>query len=301
VRALLLHQAFHGLLSAVDLSSLLSQLEKILDTTDTNEQTFGVDWNIVWADYSVLAESIADKLVHRVDTRETIQVKAAPPPLGTGSKPTIDMEQEVADLRYGQTATMALLTDMVKALSDIQKKLRDSQARAESAELNEVPLSDLISAEESERLEFKASLRWDYKNKNVNKELTREVAIAMAGMLNKRGGTVLIGVEDNGQVCGIEQDWTTLQRRDQDGFGQAVSDTISTFIGPQFADLVQTTFEKWSEKVVCRISIKASPLPVFLKGKDDRGEFHLRSHNTTRILDSQQTQSYIQLRWRSRD
>jgi hypothetical protein len=300
VRALLLHQAFHGLLAAVDVSSLFYQLEKILDTIDTNEQTFGVDWNIVWADYSALAESIVDRLLHRVDTRGTIQVRAAPSSLGTVSKPTIDMEQEMADLRHGQTATMALLMDMVEALSGIEEKLRASPARAESAELNETPLSDLISAGESDRLEFKASLRWDYKLKQVNKELTKRVAIAMAGMLNNRGGTVLIGVEDNGKVCGIEQDWTTLKREDQDGFGQAVSDTISEFLGLEFADLFKTTFERCSEKILCRISVRASLSPVFLRGENGR-EFYIRAGNTTRRLDSQATHSYIQHHWRQRD
>jgi hypothetical protein len=293
VRALLLFQAFSELLPDLSWRDLVQEFGEPIDR---NRDTFGISWKSVWGDYSLLAELIADQLVHRMDTSQSIQVKAIPLPPRTVSKPTIGNEPSMADLLQGQTAIMAHMMELGKVVSDIEKKLR-----AESAGLNEMPLSDLISAGESERLEFKASLRWDYKNKNVNKELTREVAIAMAGMLNKRGGTVLIGVEDNGQVCGIEQDWTTLQRQDQDGYGQAVSDTISTFIGPQFADLVQTTFERWSEKVVCRISIKASPLPVFLKGKDDRGEFHLRSHNTTRILDSQQTQSYIQLRWRSRD
>jgi predicted HTH transcriptional regulator len=126
------------------------------------------------------------------------------------------------------------------------------------------------------------------------------VAKAVAGLLNNQGGTVLIGVQDNHTVCGIERDWATLGKQDQDGFGQKVIETISEFLGPEFADLFHIAFESSNEKIVCRVSVRASPSPVFLKGEEGR-EFYVRAHNTTRRLDSQATHNYIRRHWRERD
>ena len=49
-------------------------------------------------------------------------------------------------------------------------------------------------------------MRWDKDTKTVNKLIGEAIAVAIAGMLNSKGGTLLIGVADDGTVVGIEHD-----------------------------------------------------------------------------------------------
>ena len=45
-----------------------------------------------------------------------------------------------------------------------------------------------------------------------------EVAIAVAGFMNAGGGTLLVGVDDDGRVLGLADDLTVMPGRDRDGF-----------------------------------------------------------------------------------
>jgi predicted HTH transcriptional regulator len=57
-------------------------------------------------------------------------------------------------------------------------------------------------------LEFKSSLRWGVPEGGVNKTLEKVIVKTIAGFLNsKDGGTLLIGVADNGTILGLEGDY----------------------------------------------------------------------------------------------
>ena len=69
--------------------------------------------------------------------------------------------------------------------------------------LDETVVRQWIAKGESETLEFKSSLRWDRKEGRVNKDLERVVVKTLAGLLNaKKGGALLVGVADSGEVSG---------------------------------------------------------------------------------------------------
>jgi len=297
VRALLLHRAFRGLLP--ELEQLKTLFTEYGQPINKDEQTFGIDWQMVWEHYSSLADSIAGKFFPIVGSPQL----NSPQPTALTSESindsTPNIKQMVDDLLQGQTATMVHLMEMGKDLSHIRDKLTAFPSGTESSGLKEVPLPELISAGESERLEFKASLRWDHKFQRVNKGLQEVVAKAVAGMLNTHGGTVLIGVNDDGTVCGIEWDWANLGRKNQDGFGQTLSQTLSDFLGPEFAVLYSPAFESSDGKTVCRVSVKRSPEPVFFKGPEGK-EFYIRAGNTTRKLDSQAATNYILRNWHAK-
>jgi hypothetical protein len=73
-----------------------------------------------------------------------------------------------------------------------------------------VSITDLIQEGESDELEFKSSLRWDYKQGKVNKELEGVIVKTVSAFANSDGGTLLIGVDDDGNALGIEKDLLSL-------------------------------------------------------------------------------------------
>jgi CheY-like chemotaxis protein len=157
-------------------------------------------------------------------------------------------------------------------------------------------IRNLIAQGENQQTEFKAAMRWDYETKTVNKSIGEAIATAIAGMLNSVGGTLLIGVADDGSLLGIERDLRTLRKPTLDDFQRAFTDIIKTYLGVEYGPFLQTRFELVDGKHVCAVMIGKSPKPVFL----DAGNAHkflVRMGNSTRSLDVKETMSYIQANW----
>ena len=79
-------------------------------------------------------------------------------------------------------------------------------------------LLKLIKKGETEFVEFKSSLRWDYREEKVNKALEDVILKSISAFSNAKGGTLFIGVNDNMEVIGMEPDFKTLKKQDADYF-----------------------------------------------------------------------------------
>lgn len=157
-------------------------------------------------------------------------------------------------------------------------------------------LDDLLSAGESPLVEYKSTLRWDLHRKQVNKDLQKVIAKTVAGLLNFEGGTLLIGVADDGTVLGLDDDLKTLSSQSFDAFYQTLVNVLENYLGVEFAQFVHVEFEDHPEGTVCRIDVEPAPMPVFLGGGDTK-EFYVRAGNTTRQLDAAAAHDYIGMHW----
>lgn len=154
-------------------------------------------------------------------------------------------------------------------------------------------IDDFIAAGESETLEFKGSLRWDFKQKQVNKVLEKVVARTIAAFMNSDGGTLIIGVSDEGDALGLESDFKTFgQRQDRDGWEQAFRNVLNNFLSKEVAALVEVTFSDFRDKTIAVIRADRALKPVYLMD-GQTAEFFVRSGNTTQQLDVKQSNDYI--------
>jgi predicted HTH transcriptional regulator len=149
---------------------------------------------------------------------------------------------------------------------------------------------------ESPTLEFKSSLRWDFRQKEVNKALQKAIAKTVAGLMNSEGGTLLIGVADDGAILGIENDLKSLSRQDLDGFEQTFRQVLAENCGAEFSHLVSSVYESVDGATVAVIGVDPSPRPVYVDGSGGT-EFFVRVGNTTRPLDLQASHDYIRMHW----
>ena len=160
-------------------------------------------------------------------------------------------------------------------------------------------LTSLLDAGEGEQVEFKASARWDAKHDRMNKDLEDGVAKTIAGFLNHRGGTLLVGVDDGGQVVGLQQDYRTLKRDNRDGFEQFVVTLVQTRLGGEVCRLIHVTFNGLEGKDVCRILVEPSPRPVYCR-EAGVARYFLRTGNSTRELDVREAMEHAAQRWPAR-
>ena len=154
-----------------------------------------------------------------------------------------------------------------------------------------------MAAGESEALEFKSSLRWDRKEARVNKGLEKMVLKTIAGFLNsKQGGTLLIGVDDEGAAVGLDTDYETLKKKDRDGFELQLQQVVVATLGESVPSFFTVTFHEIDGKDVCQISVEPSDHAVYLQENQD-AVFYLRTGNSTRPLPVNEVVKYVQHRW----
>ena len=176
----------------------------------------------------------------------------------------------------------------------LHKKLAQIEQLTEELQRD---LKSTIQQGEGPLLEFKSSFRWDYQQACTNKNLQTVVIKTLAGFLNSHtGGTLLIGVADDGEILGLEEDFKTLRRKDCDGYEQLMMTTIASSLGANFCQYIQVLFHVIDEKYVCRLIVIPSPYPVFFKQNKD-AKFFLRTGGGTRDLNIEDATDFIAQRW----
>lgn len=159
------------------------------------------------------------------------------------------------------------------------------------------PLVALIAEGEHERLEFKETLRWDVAAATQNKKLEQVVIKTLAGFANRVGGTLLIGVANNGTIRGLERDYGCLGGN-RDRMQLHLTNLVTNHFGQAYrAARIRIGFPEHEGTEVCRIDIDRSPSPVFVTTQDARDtpaeRFFVRSGNSTQELSPSQTAAYI--------
>lgn len=160
-------------------------------------------------------------------------------------------------------------------------------------------LVELLKKEENEELEFKSSLRFDYAVNRPSRDLERSAMKTIAAFLNSRGGSFIVGVNDERVPIGLEKDYRTLQRKDRDGFEIHFTQIFNAMIGPEFRSHVNLRFAKIQNAEICHIKVEPSLKPVYFK-YDGQEHFYMRTGNITASLKLSEVESYIHSRWPKR-
>jgi Putative DNA-binding domain len=158
-------------------------------------------------------------------------------------------------------------------------------------------IKTIIASGESQGIEFKSSLRWDYKTNSKNKALESIIAKTVAGFMNGKGGTLLIGVGPKGEILGIENDYSTFhQDANRDGFEQKVTNLLAHRLGKELVPLISVSFVTVDGKDVCWVRVEPSPKPVYVE-EENSVKFYARLGNTTQPMNPKEMTQYISIRW----
>ena len=118
----------------------------------------------------------------------------------------------------------------------------------------------------------------------------------IAAFLNTDGGTLLLGVADDGTALGLEADYQTLQKKNADGYELFLTDLLLGHYGKDCSPSLRITFHPLDGKQVCRLIAQPAPRPVWVKeGAEEH--LYLRSGNSTRRLSTREVLEYCKQRW----
>lgn len=205
-------------------------------------------------------------------------------------------------LHYGSIRIEGMKTQRSIVLRDISRpegfgKEIEQCTRAGAHSLQIKPdLANLLSAEEHEQLEYKASLRFDHKTAQVNRELEKAAMKTVAAFLNSNGGHLVLGVADTKTLLGLHYDYRTLKRPTSDGFENHFTQIFNTMIGPEFRHLVKLWFEKIDDKEMCVVRVTPSNRPAYLT-LEEKEQFYIRTGNGTTSLKLSEAESYARSHW----
>ncbi len=165
-----------------------------------------------------------------------------------------------------------------------------------------VSLEDMIAEGENEEVEFKQTLRWDVKQGTVNKELEGVVMKTIAAFANAHGGTLFMGVADNGEIAGLDNDYKSLNGGNRDKFELHLKTLIINTFGEAFAATkVKLSFPEIQEKEICRVEILPANRPTYIKLADKGGaaqdRFYVRNGNSSREMTGDQVVTYMKDRF----
>ena len=156
---------------------------------------------------------------------------------------------------------------------------------------SEVSLEEMIREGENSGVEFKESLRFDIREGKVNKALEAVILKTIAAFSNADGGTLIIGVTDDGEIVGLERDYETLTGSpDKDGFEQHLRNMLNTTYGVEFATTqINIAFPVIEEQEICTVEISKGYKPIYTTAQDKNGnkaeKFYVRSGNTSREIE----------------
>jgi type I restriction enzyme R subunit len=236
-------------------------------------ERYGTDWTD--AD-RLFPDAIEEDLVNE----EHIQLQAGANTLETFKVgfDTTYIDAIASRLDRNEKVAFELLDNEEMRAALVAEYLPRIYARARVARQRTCQIGELIGADrEDSYLEYKSTLRWDIRAESAKTGIPEKgVVKTVAGFLNSDyGGTLLMGVADDGSLYGLEADYASFskrgQRGDHDLFGQHLQNLLVGRLGDAAASLVGWEFHTIDGHDLCRISVEPADFPVFEgTGDDDR-------------------------------
>lgn len=163
-------------------------------------------------------------------------------------------------------------------------------------------ITEVIQAGEHGFLEFKSSLRWNLHESKTDKKMEEIILKSISAFSNSEGGKLLIGVADNGEVLGLQDDYNTLKESNKDYFEIHLRNLINAAFGKDFAATkIKINFTVIDENEICEIDIKAGSNPLFLEVANKNGQkqkkFYVRSGNSSQELAIDEATAYAKTRF----
>ena len=152
-------------------------------------------------------------------------------------------------------------------------------------------IQSLISSGESERLEFKSTLRWNLKTGRAEKGIEKAWLKSIVAFLNTDGGILLIGVGDDGEILGTDSD----QFESDDRYLLHLNNLIQQHIGLECTGFIRFQMIPVEDKKVLLIECQPYPSAAFLKiGKNE--DFYVRIGPGSRRLSTSEVLAYMKNR-----
>ncbi len=151
----------------------------------------------------------------------------------------------------------------------------------------------LVQGGETNKVEFKSTLRYNIHSGKFDKNIEHASLKTIAAFLNSDGGTLLIGVEDNGNIYGLDQD----KFANDDKAQLHLTNLIKSKISMHHLTFIRIHNETMQNKKIMRIDVNPASIPAYIRDNNDE-MFYIRTGPSTSLLKVSELYGYIQKRFR---
>ena len=151
----------------------------------------------------------------------------------------------------------------------------------------------MISQGEGPKLEFKSSIRTNLHTNAIDKNIEFATLKTIVAYLNTEGGTIIVGVSDDGTILGLEKDAFPSN----DKLKLHVNNMIKEHIGSQFRPFIDFELFPIDDKHILKIDCLPSPKRVFLRQNSEE-EFYVRNGPATIRLSGNALIDYVSHRFK---
>jgi hypothetical protein len=251
------------------LSTKLGELSVNLAALEADQENLGN----AWKDIKILAPSIGDQRV----------VVSALNKLNKLESEIVTHKDELASNPFNAGSINLDLDDWLSRLG----KLSTSEDSLY-----------LINKGESDTVEFKETLSFNLKSKQqtpaTKKEMELSVLKTIVGFLNKRGGTLFIGVADDGTVSGIDNDLHNFHKNSADKLLLHFKNILKERIGDQYLSFWRYEVITLNGNNIIRMDCIPTLDPCFYES----GRFFVRTNPATVELKGTDMVSYMKTRFK---
>lgn len=182
-------------------------------------------------------------------------------------------------------------------LSDINGELRKKAnyfLDQLSPQMNsEDMISGLLEKGEDDELEYKRYWEYNPEKNSKDRNMCRKVLREVCGLANKEGGYLLIGVKDNGDIRGVEEDLQIHETEDE--LRQNIDNRIKDMFDNQFAsEFIDVEILGYKGDKIIFLSVQK----VFYDLLELEGETYLREGQSSRKLSEKEIENLREMRRR---
>lgn len=155
------------------------------------------------------------------------------------------------------------------------------------------PTQDLLADDENRAVEYKQTARWNVREQRRDKRMEQVVVKTVAGLLNDRGGTLLIGVTDAREPVGLDDDYAQVKPPNSDGYVNWLDTLFENNLGHAGANRLDIRIDRVNSRDICRIDVPASSRPIWVKNKKGADSLFQRRNNSTREVPATEVAAFI--------
>ena len=108
------------------------------------------------------------------------------------------------------------------------------------------PTQELLANDETRVVEYKQTARWNVREQRRDKRMEQAIVKTVAGLLNDRGGTLLIGVTDSREPVGLDDDYAQVKPPNADGYVNWLDTLFENHLGHAGANRLDIRIDRVS-------------------------------------------------------
>ena len=163
------------------------------------------------------------------------------------------------------------------------------------------PTEELLIDDETRAVEYKQTARWNVREQRRDKRMEQVAVMTVAGLLNDRGGTLLIGVTDSREPVGLDDDYAQVKPPNADGYVNWLDTLFENNLGHAGANRLDIRIDQVNSHDICRIDVPASSRPIWVKSKKGADALYQRRNNSTREVPTSEVDTFIDDRFGQRE